>query len=73
MSAPPHSVEARPSCVEADRYADRNNFLNLLLGPITVAEQILAFVPELGPDPAPEGRGGPSAPVNRQDAGPLLR
>jgi hypothetical protein len=73
MSAPPHSVNARPSCVEGDRYADRNDFLNLLLGLITVAEQILAFVPELAPDPAPEGRGERGAPVDHLDIGPLLR
>lgn len=73
MSAPPHSVEARPSCVEGDRYPDRNNFLNLLLGLITVAEQILAFVPELAPDPAPEARGEPDTPVNRENPGSIMR
>ena len=69
MRAPPHSVETRPTGVEADRYSDRNNFLNLLLGLITVAEQILAFAPELAPDE----RGEPGAAVNRQDAGSMIR
>jgi hypothetical protein len=73
MSAPPHSIEPRPSCVEDARYTDRNNFLDLLLGLISVAEQILAFLPDLAPDPSPDGRGKPSAPVNRQDADSVMR
>jgi hypothetical protein len=73
MSTPPHSVEPRPSCVEGDRYTDRNNFLHLLLGLISVAEQFLAFVPDLAADPPPDGPGEPGIAANRQDTESLMR
>lgn len=51
MSTPRHSVESKPLSVEADRYIDRNNFLNLLLGIISTAEQVMAFIPDLDAGP----------------------
>lgn len=72
MSVPPHSVEPRPSSVESDRYMDRNNFLNLLLGIISTAEQILAFAPELASDP-PGGRDEAGIPPDRKNAGSVMR
>jgi hypothetical protein len=73
MSVPPHSVEPRPSSVESDRYIDRNNFLNLLLGIISTAEQILAFAPELASDPPPAGRDEAGIPVDRKNDGSVMR
>ena len=51
MITRPHSVEAPPNCVEADVYADRNNFLLLLLGVIANAERVLEMIPGLAPEP----------------------
>jgi hypothetical protein len=73
MSVPPHSVEPRPSSVESDRYMDRNNFLNLLLGLISTAEQILAFAPDLASDPPPGGRDKAGVPLDRKNAGSMMR
>ncbi len=73
MSAPPHSVDPRPSSVESDRYMDRNDFLNLLLGIISAAEQILAFAPDPASDPLPHRRGEPGIQANHQDAGSMMR
>jgi hypothetical protein len=51
---------------------DRNNFLNLLLGIISTAEQILAFAPELASDP-PGGRDEAGIPPDRKNAGSVMR
>ena len=73
MSAPPHSIESFSGAVESDRFSDRNNFLMLLLGLISVSEQVLAFVPNLGleqmPQAATRDRGARAHP----DATSLLR
>jgi hypothetical protein len=52
---------------------DRNNFLNLLLGIISTAEQILAFTPELASDPPPGGRDEAGIPADPKNAGSVMR
>ena len=52
MTTRPHSVEAPLNCVEADVYAERNNFLLLLLGVIANAERVLELIPGLAPEPS---------------------
>jgi hypothetical protein len=48
MTGPPHSVEPRPPGLETMRFAERNNFLFLLLGLISASEQIIRVFPGLG-------------------------
>ncbi len=48
MSGPPHSLEPRPPGLETMRFAQRNNFLFLLLGLISASEQIVRVLPGLG-------------------------
>jgi hypothetical protein len=52
---------------------DRNNFLNLLLGIISTAEQVLAFAPELASDSPPGGRDEAGIPPDRNNAGSVMR
>lgn len=73
MSMPPHSVEPRPPSVEGDRYMDRNNFLNLLLGVISAAERMLASAPETDADASPGRHDEAGTPLERKNAGPMMR
>jgi len=47
MTPPSHSVEPSSDRMGGDLYASRNNFLYLLLGLISTAEQMLAGIPEI--------------------------
>ena len=71
MAAPPHSVPPPRSIGARDAYDERNNFLYLVLGVVSVAEQTLAMLTELGDAPAIRD---PEAPPPAPPAeGPLLR
>jgi hypothetical protein len=48
MTGRPHSVDPRPPGLETMRFAERNNFLFLLLGLISASEQIVKVLPGLG-------------------------
>jgi hypothetical protein len=48
MTGRPHSVDPRPPGLETMRFAERNNFLFLLLGLISASEQIIRMLPVLG-------------------------
>jgi hypothetical protein len=48
MTGPPHSLDPRPPGLETMRFAERNNFLFLLLGLISASEQIIRVLPGLG-------------------------
>jgi hypothetical protein len=47
MTPPAHSIETPPGRVGGDLYASRNNFLYLLLGLISTAEQMLSAIPDI--------------------------
>ena len=47
MNPPPHTVGPQPSGLTEDRYQSRNNFLMLLLGVISTAEQLLTSLPSV--------------------------
>lgn len=47
MTPPSHSVETSSGRMGGDLYASRNNFLYLLLGLISTAEQMLSAIPDI--------------------------
>lgn len=61
MNLPPHTIDAAPDGLREDLYASRNNFLFLLLGLISTAEDVLGVMPEIaslapcGGTPTPGG------------------
>lgn len=65
MTPPSHSVESPPGRVGGDLYASRNNFLYLLLGLISTAEQMLSAMPDI----ASVSRDAPAHP-STDDAAP---
>ncbi|PXW28363.1 hypothetical protein [Paraburkholderia caballeronis] len=53
MKQPPHTIDAGPDGLREDFYVSRNNFLYLLLGLISTAEDVLGVMPEIASSAVP--------------------
>lgn len=53
MKVPPHTIDAVPEGLREDFYASRNNFLFLLLGLISTAEDVLGVMPGIASSALP--------------------